>query len=355
LTRIFSLCKSKKKDNIFLGDERTIQTSQFITECCNLGLEFMFNTYFKTGKKLRTDMWKWLDRFKELASYSEGADTILSFIVNREHTSNFIRHYFLECPIVEIREACGQIFGFSLETLIVKNKELPLESLKINSFISSLVQLLDKAVIDLCKNSQEYFRLLYAYADLSKNSAQHLINMSLFSKLLCFLLGSPSAKSDGETLTRRWSNNQTREFAVVHELIALIVTKCNILSLRTCELPEKPLELITDSMTELPSKVSAAKELDFSEHSPQPSSSAQLDLLMHKSSHQQNSPPVFKPPVESEDLIQLPQEMQIYLIGALSNRYLKEVNCLIYQNTKRLLLLKINEQKHIFPTLISLL
>ena len=34
---------------------------------------------------------------------------------------------------------------------------------------------------------------------------------------------------------------------------------------------------------------------------------------------------VFQPPVNTDDLIVLPQEMQIYLIGALSNRYLKEV------------------------------
>jgi hypothetical protein len=35
---------------------------------------------------------------------------------------------------------------------------------------------------------------------------------------------------------------------------------------------------------------------------------------------------LFQPPSNTEDLIQLPQEMQIYLIGALSNRYLKEVS-----------------------------
>ena len=34
---------------------------------------------------------------------------------------------------------------------------------------------------------------------------------------------------------------------------------------------------------------------------------------------------LFQPPSNTDDLIQLPQEMQIYLIGALSNRYLKEV------------------------------
>jgi hypothetical protein len=177
----------------------------------------------------------------------------------------------LECPILEIREAAGQICEFFLESLIVKYKSPPTENLNIISFIASCVQMLDKAVIDLCKNSHEYFKLLYTYANLSRDATQHLISISLFNKLLCFLLGNPSAKSTSdENASRRWNANQAREFAIVHELIALIVLKCNILSMRTCDLPEtKPIQAITDELTELPSKVSAAKELDFSDNSPQ--------------------------------------------------------------------------------------
>ena len=92
------------------------------------------------------------------------------------------------------------------------------------------------------------------------------------------------------------------------------------------------MQLLTESLTDLPSKISAAKELDFSEHSsPQASSSIQLDSLLQKKSVQHfsssgsDSPPVFRPPLDTAELIQLPQEMQIYLIGALSNRYSKEV------------------------------
>ena len=33
----------------------------------------------------------------------------------------------------------------------------------------------------------------------------------------------------------------------------------------------------------------------------------------------------FSPPVSTSDLLQVPQEMQIYLFGALSSRYLREV------------------------------
>lgn len=234
----------------------------------------------------------------------------------------------LECPILEIREAVGQICEFFLESLIVKYKVQPAENLNIVSFIASCVQLLDKAAIDLCKNSHEFFKLLYTYANLSKEATQHLISISLFNKLLCFLLGNPSAKSSSEDNTgRRWNTNQAREFAIVHELIALIVIKCNILSMRTCDLPEaKPIQAITDEMTELPSKVSAAKELDFnSENSPQASSSNQLDSILQKNLMSPSYPVAFQPPKNTEDLIQLPQEMQIYLIGALSNRYLKEL------------------------------
>jgi len=294
-----------------------------VTECCKLGLEFLFNTFFKTGKKLRVDLYKWLDLFKDISYNSrEGSETILNFTVNHEENSGFIRHYLLECPIIEIREACAQIFECSLSSLITKHKCNPIDDLKITSFITSCVQLLDKAVIDLSKNSHEYFKMLYTYADLSKESTQHLISLSLFNKLLCFLLGNPSTKSD-ETTSRRWTTNQSREFAIVHELISLIVLKCNILSMKTCDLPERPMQIITDSLTELPSKVSAAKELDFSESSPQASSQIQLESILQKSLTP--CPPAFQPPIDTSHLITLPQEMQIYLIGALSNRYLKEL------------------------------
>lgn len=225
---------------------------------------------------------------------------------------SFIRHYLLECPINEIRDACAQLFDFFFNNLIIKFQFQPLNNPKINSLISSFVQLLDKAVIDLCKNSHEYFKVLFNYADLvgqnfkliqnyllfnfkifskSKETTQQLISMSLFSKLLCFLLGNPGTVKIEESSNRRWNTIQSREFAIVHELIAILVLKCNVFSLKTCE----PLEGETDT-----------KDLDIT------------DQLVRKSF-------IYQLPSNKEDLIQLPQEMQIYLIGALSNRYLKEV------------------------------
>lgn len=103
------------------------------------------------------------------------------------------------------------------------------------------------------------------------------------------MLGNPgSAKSEEySSSNRRWNTIQSREFAIVHELIATLVLKCNIFSMKTCEFTSETNE-----------------NADIS------------DEITRRS---------YQPPSNLDNLIPLPQEMQIYLIGALSNRYLKEV------------------------------
>ena len=200
----------------------------------------------------------------------------LNFVVNHEANSSFIRHYLLECPVVEIREACGQLFEYFLDGLITKFEKSPLSDPKITSLITSLIQLLDKAVIDLCKNAHEYFKLLYVYANMSKESVQQLISLGLFNKLLCFLLGNPSTNkttmnNESETSNnRRWSSLQSREFSIVYELIASLVLKCNILVLRTCDLPtnkvaeaEKDSNMITMASNEPMTPTSDIPLIDF--------------------------------------------------------------------------------------------
>lgn len=184
----------------------------------------------------------------------ESSQAALSFVVNHEANSSFIRHYLLECPVIEIREACGQLFEYFLSSLVTKFEQNPLDNTKITSLITSLIHLLDKAVIDLCKNSYEYFKLLFVYANMSMESVQQLISLGLFNKLLCFLLGNPGSiktsatsneSSSSSENNRRWSSLQYREFSIVHELIASLVLKCNLLTLRTCDLPKalvKPIE-----------------------------------------------------------------------------------------------------------------
>ena len=50
---IYTMVKCFKDNSYFLSEEKSRENSLFISECCQLGLEFIFNTFFKTGKKLR--------------------------------------------------------------------------------------------------------------------------------------------------------------------------------------------------------------------------------------------------------------------------------------------------------------
>ena len=73
----------------------------------------------------------------------------------------------IESPITDIREACATLFENCLNSLFIF--ELKPTDSKINSLITSILLLLDKAVIDLSKNSHEYFNFLFKYANMVNN------------------------------------------------------------------------------------------------------------------------------------------------------------------------------------------
>jgi hypothetical protein len=70
----------------------------------------------------------------------------------------------IESPVIDIREACISLFESCLSSLF--KFELTTTNNKINSLVTSILLLLDKAVIDLCKYSHEYFTFLYKYANM---------------------------------------------------------------------------------------------------------------------------------------------------------------------------------------------
>lgn len=87
---------------------------------------------------------------------------------------------------------------------------------------------------------------------------------------------------------------------------------CNVLSLKTCDLPTSEQ---LDRSVEL---IDASSAADIIEQYAT-SSDTTLDFQPKSDNFK------FVPPVASNDLLPMPQEMQIYLVGALSNRYLKEL------------------------------
>lgn len=77
---------------IFKLNQNIENYENFCVNWAELGLEFLFNTLFKTGKKLRTDLNKWLELFSELLTLSKDASlSTLNYILDHEVNSNFIR------------------------------------------------------------------------------------------------------------------------------------------------------------------------------------------------------------------------------------------------------------------------
>lgn len=151
-----------------------------------------------------------------------------------------------------------------------------------------------------------------------------------------------------------------KEFGIVHELIATLVLQCNILSRRTCGntlimifkliydlklnkkcwkemdesmTPTSASEINTPVPTPMSTEVAESDQLKRLDEIAEPETSTSLlasrlgfvDSTV-KSSGEKSTRLFFSPPSASDDLIPIPQEMQIYLFGALSSRYLKEVD-----------------------------
>ena len=110
---------------------------------------------------------------------------------------------------------------------------------------------------------------------------------------------------------------QSREFAVVYETIASLVLRCNVIFFKTCDPPapneSTPATISRDLDEDLP---------ELTEQYPTVVESSSYDYLQLPA----HKPFVFVPPKVVNDLIPVTQEMQIYLFGVLSTRYLKEVS-----------------------------
>ncbi len=79
---------------LFKSNQDADDFDSYCVNCAQLGLEFLFNTMFKTGKKLRVDLSKWLELFVELLTVSKDASfSTLTYILDHEVNSNFIRYF----------------------------------------------------------------------------------------------------------------------------------------------------------------------------------------------------------------------------------------------------------------------
>ena len=204
--------------------------------CTKLALNFLLNTHLRTHRRLRKDnLLQWTQLLSRLFTKNPKSCIIFYDLVF-ERQDNGLKLYLLDCPIEDIRCIFEQICEHVLqatyihltemkqhveETNINDNHEILIVhvdnrlSILMKKFIEQLINLIDKSAVEQVKQSQSFFQLIYAYIKMNKNSIEILLHLNVFMRLMNFLLGE-------NIELRRWSSVQTKEFGIIHEIIALL-------------------------------------------------------------------------------------------------------------------------------------
>jgi ubiquitin carboxyl-terminal hydrolase 9/24 len=181
------------------------QNSLSYEYCTNLILNFLFNTHFRTHRRLRKDnLQQWVQLLSYLfEKYSFSCEIFWKFLYEKKE--NGLKLYLLDCPIDDIR----QIFKQICESFLQSN------SISIDLFIEQLILLLDKSVVEQVKHCQAYFQLIYTYININEKSIEYLFKLNTFQRLIYFLFGE-------NIDNRRWNSNQAKEFGIIHEIISIL-------------------------------------------------------------------------------------------------------------------------------------
>ncbi|XP_051510524.1 ubiquitin carboxyl-terminal hydrolase 24 isoform X1 [Myxocyprinus asiaticus] len=188
-----------------------------------LAVQFLFHTYLRTKKKLRVDTEEWIATVEVLLSKSsEACQWMVQYLVAPEGRE-IIRICLLECSVREVRVVVATILEKTLESALY------FQDTGLDCLLDMLLSLLDKDVLDNCKNCSQYFSLFSNFAQRGYGPCQLLLKHSAYRRMLVFLLG-PNRQNNQH---RRWSSAQAREFLHLHNTLALIVLHTDLTSQRT--------------------------------------------------------------------------------------------------------------------------
>ncbi|XP_064415907.1 ubiquitin carboxyl-terminal hydrolase 24 isoform X2 [Latimeria chalumnae] len=188
-----------------------------------LAIQFLFQTYLRTKKKLRVDTEEWIATIDVLISKScEACQWLIEYLIGSEGRE-LIKIFLLECSVREVRVAVATVLEKTLESaLFYQDKGL-------DALLEVLLALLDKDVPENCKNCSQYFSLFNNFAQKGFKSCQLLYRHSAFRRMISFLLG-PNRQNNQN---RRWSSAQAREFGFLHNTLSLLVLYSDVSSQRT--------------------------------------------------------------------------------------------------------------------------
>ncbi|XP_015755638.1 PREDICTED: ubiquitin carboxyl-terminal hydrolase 24-like [Acropora digitifera] len=192
-----------------------------------LAVNFLFNTYFRTTKKLRSHTEEWCNCIETIVKHNcEACSWFIHFLVN-ERGKGYVRPFLLECPSQEVRFAFAKILCITIEACISHG----LESRHLGMLIENLLHMCDRDVVDNHKSCSEYFWLMNRYATMNWKTCKHLITKEAFTKFLVFLVG-PNADTGSN---RRWSSIQAQEFTYLYSVLATLVCSCDVSTQLTVE------------------------------------------------------------------------------------------------------------------------
>ncbi|XP_078417060.1 ubiquitin carboxyl-terminal hydrolase 24 isoform X2 [Cetorhinus maximus] len=192
-----------------------------------LAIQFLFQTYLRTKKKLRVDTGEWITLIERLLSNScEACQWLIEFLTGSEGRE-LIKIFLLECSVREVRVTVATILEKALESALLYQEKLK----GLDQLLDVLLALLDKDVAENCKNCSQYFILFNNFVQKGFKACQLLFKHSAFKRMLCFLLG-PSRQNNQN---RRWSSAQAREFWYLHITLASLVLHSDISSLLTVD------------------------------------------------------------------------------------------------------------------------
>ncbi|KAH0618572.1 hypothetical protein JD844_017919, partial [Phrynosoma platyrhinos] len=190
-----------------------------------LAVQFLFQTYLRTKKKLRVDTEEWIATIDALVSKSfDACKWLVEYLVEAEGRE-LIKSYLLECSVREVRVAVATILEKTLDSALFYQEKLK----SLHQLVEVLLGLLDKDVPENCKNCAQYFFLFSNFVQKQGIKAcDLLLRHSALSHMINFLLG-PNRQNNQN---RRWSSAQAREFGFLHNTVALLVLHSDVSSQR---------------------------------------------------------------------------------------------------------------------------
>ncbi|KAJ7423927.1 hypothetical protein WISP_31194 [Willisornis vidua] len=148
-----------------------------------LAVQFLFQTYLRTKKKLRADTEEWIATIDALLSKSiDACQWLVEYFVGPEGRE-LVKTFLLECSVREVRVAVATILEKTLDSALLYQEKLK----TLHQLLEVLLALLDKDVPENCKNCAQYFllfnnfvqKVMYALRELT-GSLSVLIEMVVY-------------------------------------------------------------------------------------------------------------------------------------------------------------------------------